>query len=80
MSAQRTPAQAAAIRRFKRLILGYSFGLLVLAVVLWLVTGNFFAAVGITLAIMVLAQFFVSGWVTHKKTQLRKANSGSSPS
>lgn len=76
---QRTPAQAAAVRRVKRMLLGYCIGLLVLTGVLWLVTGNVFEAIGITLAIMVVAQFAVGGWVTHKKGQLHKANSGTSP-
>ena len=74
---QRTPAQAAAVRRIKRRVLGYCLGLLALALILWIATGNVFEAIGITLAIMVVAQFLVSGFVTHKKAQLRKANPGS---
>jgi hypothetical protein len=76
--AERTPAQEAVVRRLKRLVLGYCLGLLVLAGILWWATGNVFEAIGITLAIMVVAQFVISGLITHKKTQLRNPNSGRS--
>ena len=72
---QRPPEQAAMLRRIKRLFLLYCGGFLVLAGLLWWLTGSLLAGVGITLGVMVALQLIVFGLVTQRKAQLRKSKS-----
>jgi hypothetical protein len=72
---QRTPEQAATIKRAKRFLLLYCTGLLALAGLIWFLSGNLPAGIGITLPIMVALQFIVSGVVTRKKAQINRTRS-----
>jgi hypothetical protein len=72
---ERSPQQAATIRRAKRIFLLYCAGLLVLAGLIWWLSGNLLAGIGITLAVMVALQFIVGGIITHKKAKLNNARS-----
>jgi len=64
---QRTPQVEATVKRFKRMILLYFVFLLALACVVWWLTGNLLAGIGIILAVMVVLQLVVGGIVTHER-------------
>ena len=70
---ERTPQQAAMVRRIKLMLLCYFAGLFLLAGLVWWLTGNLLAGIGLALAVMVVLQFITSRFVTHRKTQLSKA-------
>jgi hypothetical protein len=72
---ERSPQQAAMIKRPKRILLLYCAGLLGLAGLIWWLSGNLLAGIGITPAVMAVRQFIVGGIITHKKTKLNNARS-----